>query len=109
MDITEINLLDEVYYLKICMKLNASDWYELQNSTEWKAVTEFVNQCEIKDTLTEKEEKFAEIYHIPEENMLFYKTIFNKERKYKIIIAILICLLVLIGIIAITWISRRCI
>lgn len=49
MDITKVNLLDEVYYLKICMKLNASDWYELQNSKEWKAVIEFVTQREIQD------------------------------------------------------------
>ena len=57
MDITEINLLDEVYYLKICMKLNASDWYELQNSKEWKAVIEFVTQREKRENQTTQKEQ----------------------------------------------------
>lgn len=56
----------------------------------------------IKETLMDEEKRFAEVNHIPEEVMVFYKFIYERERKYKIIIAILICLLVLIGIIAIT-------
>lgn len=53
-------------------------------------------------TLTDDEKRFAEVNHIPEEEVVFYKFLYERERKYKIIIAILICLLVLIGIIAIT-------
>lgn len=56
--------------------------------------------------LTDEEKRFSEVNHISEEVMVFYKFIYERERKYKIIIAILICLLVLIGLIGIIAITR---
>lgn len=51
--------------------------------------------------LTNEEKRFAETYHIPEEHMIFYRFLYERERRYQIIITVLICLIVIIGTIAI--------